>query len=83
MAVAKFDIPKGTVLDGEGGFWVYGNATPAKVSVEKHLLPLNFTEGKKVLRDIKAGEILSLNDVEYDPNCQTMQLREQMKKFLA
>ena len=56
VAVAKFDIPKGTVLDGEGGFWVYGNATPAKVSVEKHLLPLNFTEGKKVLRDIKAGE---------------------------
>jgi predicted homoserine dehydrogenase-like protein len=33
--------------------------------------------------DIEAGEILSLNDVEYDPNCQTMQLREQMKKFLA
>jgi len=82
VAVAKFDIPKGTVLDGEGGFWVYGNAVPAKTSVEKHLLPLNFSANKKVLRDIKAGEVVSLNDVEYDPNCQVMQLRERMKKFI-
>ena len=83
VAIAKFDIPKGTVLDGEGGFWVYGNVIPAKVSVEKGLLPLNFTEGKKVKRDIKAGEVVALADVEYDPNCTTMQIREQMKKFLV
>ena len=45
-------------------------------------MPLNFSANKKVLRDIKAGEVVSLNDVEYDPNCQVMQLRERMKKFV-
>ena len=77
-AVAKFDIPAGTVLDGEGGYYVYGEAVPAKRSVENGLLPLNFSAGKRVKRDIKAGEFLSLNDVEYDPNCLTMQVRREM-----
>ena len=79
-SVAKFDIPAGTILDGEGGYYVYGDAVPAKTSMEKKLLPLNFSAKKRVLRDIKAGEFLTLSDVEYDPNCLTMQMRREMEK---
>ena len=82
VAVAKFDIPAGAMLDGEGGYFVYGEAVPAKTSVEKGLLPLNFTGNKKVLRDIKAGEFLSYQDIEYDPNCLTMQIRKEMAEMV-
>ncbi|MBQ6117436.1 MAG: hypothetical protein IJL08_08990 [Oscillospiraceae bacterium] len=82
VSVAKFDIPAGTILDGEGGYYVYGEAIPARVSVEKGLLPLNFSAKKRVLRDIKAGEFLSYNDVEFDPDCLTMQLRREMKDLI-
>ena len=81
-AVAKFDIPAGTILDGEGGYYVYGEAVPAKISLEKNMLPLNFSANKKVLRDIKAGEFLSYSDVEYDPNCLTVQLRKEMAEMV-
>lgn len=78
VSVAKFDIPAGTILDGEGGYYVYGEAVPARTSVQKGLLPLNFSAKKRVLRDIKAGEFLTYQDVEFDPNCLTMQLRREM-----
>lgn len=83
VAIAKFDIPKGTMLDGEGGFWVYGNAIPAKVSMETKALPLNFSANKKTLRDIKAGEVISLNDVEYDPESTVMKVRAEMAKLIG
>ena len=81
VAVAKFDIPAGTILDGEGGYYVYGEAVPAKTSLVGNMLPLNFSANKKVLRDIKAGEFLSYSDVEYDPNCLTVQLRKEMAEM--
>lgn len=81
-AVAKFDLPAGTVLDGEGGYHVYGEAVPARTSMERKLLPLNFTANKRILRDIKAGEFLTLDDIEYDPHCLTMQMRKEMADLI-
>lgn len=81
-SVAKFDIPAGTILDGEGGYHVYGEAVPAKTSVAKGLLPLNFSAKKRVLRNIKAGEYLTYADVEFDPNCLTMQMRKEMAELI-
>ena len=69
-------------MDGEGGYYVYGEAVPAKTSVQNALLPLNFSANKRVLRDIKAGEFLTYNDVEYDQNCLTMQLRREMAELV-
>ena len=81
-AVAKFDLPAGTVLDGEGGYHVYGEAVPARTSMERKLLPLNFTANKRILRDIKAGEFLTLDDIEYDPRCLTMQMWKEMADLI-
>ena len=61
---------------------MYGTAVPARRSVDEGLLPLNFSANKRVLRDIKAGEFLRLSDVEYDPNCQTMQIRREMIEMI-
>jgi len=79
VTIAKFDIPAGTVLDGEGGYYVYGNVMPARQSVEKGCLPLGFSGDKKTLRDIKAGEVLTYDMVEYDPDCLTMRIRRELE----
>ncbi len=79
VSVAKCDIPKGTILDGEGGYYVYGEVLPAKTSVEKGCLPLGFSGNKKVLRDIKAGEILTYDAIEYDSSCLTMEIRRELE----
>src|SRR5690348_16434298 len=40
VATAKRDLNKGEVLDGEGGFCVWGRKTPAALSLEQGYLPL-------------------------------------------
>ena len=50
--------------------------------MERKLLPLNFTANKRILRDIKAGEFLTLDDIEYDPRCLTMQMRKEMADLI-
>lgn len=79
VSVAKCDIPAGTILDGEGGYFVYGNLMPAKLSVAKGCLPLGFSGHKKLLRDIKAGEVITYDAIEYDSNCLTMQIRRELE----
>jgi predicted homoserine dehydrogenase-like protein len=79
VSVAKFDIPADTVLDGEGGYYVYGKVIPAGLSVKNGCLPLGFSGGKKVKRDIRAGEIIPYEAVEYDENCLTMRIRRELE----
>ena len=40
VATAKKNLKKGEMLDGEGGFCVWGKQTPADRSLEEGLLPL-------------------------------------------
>ena len=40
-AIAKTDLDKGSMLDGEGGFTIYGGVRPAKFSVAKITFPLD------------------------------------------
>ena len=66
-ATAKRDLKKGEVLDGEGGFCVWGKQTPAQVSLDRGYFPLGLAQNVKLKRDIKEGERLTWSDVEYDP----------------
>lgn len=60
-AVAKRDLSAGDMLDGEGGYTVWGKAVPAAVAGD--VLPVGFAHGVRVTRDIKAGQLLSFQDV--------------------
>ena len=40
VATAKRDLKRGEMLDGEGGFCVWGKQTPADRSLDEGLLPL-------------------------------------------
>src|SRR6187551_770332 len=68
VATAKRDLKAGEMLDGEGGFCVWGKQTPASVSLERELLPLGLAHDVKLQRDIKQGDALKWSDVAYDSN---------------
>src|SRR5262245_27377552 len=51
-ATAKKALKKGEILDGEGGFTVWGRQTPADISVSEGYLPLGLAGGVPLLRDI-------------------------------
>ena len=79
VATAKRALKAGEMLDGEGGFCVWGKQTPAEVSLRDELLPLGLAHNVKLKRDIAEGGALKWADVAYDPNDGAVKARREME----
>ena len=63
VAAAKRPLKAGTVLDGEGGYTVYGLLERAEVARDERLVPVGLTRGAEVLRAIPQGGLITYDDV--------------------
>jgi predicted homoserine dehydrogenase-like protein len=79
VATAKRALKAGEVLDGEGGFCVWGRQTPANVSLDRELLPLGLAHNVKLKADIAEGQALQWSDVVYDPSDPAVKIRREME----
>jgi predicted homoserine dehydrogenase-like protein len=79
VATAKRHLKTGEMLDGEGGFCVWGKQTPADASLARELLPLGLAHNVKLKRDIAEGQALRWSDVIYDPNDSAVKVRREME----
>jgi predicted homoserine dehydrogenase-like protein len=79
VATAKKDLKTGEMLDGEGGYCVWGKQTPADRSLDDGLLPLGLAHNVKLKRDIAQGAAVKWDDVEYDPNDIAVKVRREME----
>lgn len=61
-SVAKRDLKAGEMLDGEGGYTVWGKALP--VSVAGEALPIGLAHGVRMVRDVAKGAVVRMADVE-------------------
>jgi predicted homoserine dehydrogenase-like protein len=68
VATAKRDLQAGEMLDGEGGYTVYGKLMPAKESLRLGGLPIGLAHKVKLLRPVKAGAPVLWQDVALDEN---------------
>lgn len=83
-AVAKRDLKAGEVLDGEGGYTVYGHLVPAARSKSRRLLPIGLAHGVRLTQDIPAGTALTEDDVTLDPDRLAVRIRREMcNRFAA
>ena len=79
VATAKRALKAGEMLDGEGGFCVWGKQQPAPVSLDAGLLPLGLAHNVKLKHDIPEGGMLKWTDVAYDPNDTAVKVRREME----
>ena len=79
VATAKRDLKAGEMLDGEGGFCVWGKQTPAATSLDQGYLPLGLASEVRLVADVAAGEKLRWRDVALDPNDPAVRLRRAME----
>jgi len=79
VATAKRALKKGEMLDGEGGYCVWGKQTPAARSLKEGLLPLGLAQGVALKRDIAAGASLQWSDVAYDASDFAVKARREME----
>jgi predicted homoserine dehydrogenase-like protein len=83
VAVAKRDLAPGDMLDGEGGYTVWGKLLPAAKSLAVKALPIGLAHGIKVTRPIRAGSVVSQDDVEELLDGQVMKLRQEAESLVG
>jgi predicted homoserine dehydrogenase-like protein len=83
VATAKRDLQPGEMLDGEGGYTVWGKLLPAEVSRKLGGLPLGLAHDIKVTRPVRQGQSLSWADVAIDTSTRAYQLRREMETHFA
>jgi predicted homoserine dehydrogenase-like protein len=83
VAVAKRDIKPGEILDGEGGYTVWGKLMPSDASVTARAVPIGLASEVTVTRPIKQGQVITLNDIDADTTAQAWQVRNKMLERFA
>ena len=79
VATAKRALKAGEMLDGEGGFCVWGKQTPAERSLAEGHLPLGLAHDVRLTADVAEGQRLRWSDVEIDPNDLAVRVRREME----
>jgi predicted homoserine dehydrogenase-like protein len=83
VAVAKRDLKPGDVLDGAGGYAVYGLAERYEVAREKRLLPFGFAYSGQLRRAVAKDQSLSWDDVEVERSGFLHELREEQDRLFG
>jgi predicted homoserine dehydrogenase-like protein len=83
VATAKRALARAEVLDGEGGFCVWGRQVSAERSLAEGHLPLGLAHGVTLKRDIAAGECLTWSDVAFDAADEAVRVRREMERMFA
>ena len=80
VAVDKRDLAAGEVLDGEGGYTVWGKLMPAESSVSRGLLPIGLGAGVTLKNPVAAGQAVRWQDVEIDESSEHVKFRREMEE---
>ena len=83
VATAKRDLAPGDVLDGEGGYTVYGKLMPAADSLALGGLPVGLTQGAKLKKAVKTDHPVLYSDIELDESSLGVRVRREMETMFG
>ena len=83
VATAKRALRAGEMLDGEGGYTVYGKLMPASRSLAEGALPIGLAHRVTLTRDVPAGAIVRWDDVAIDQSHGAARVRREMERMFA
>ncbi len=79
VATAKRGLESGEVLDGEGGYTVYGTLMPAAKSCRNGYLPIGLASGVTTKTHIANGQVIKFSDVEFNDTTLAYKFRREME----
>lgn len=83
VATAKRDLKVGEMLDGEGGYTVWGKLFQAGNSLALGGLPLGLAHQLKLVRAVGKGQSLTWADVAIDDSLPAYKLRREMEALFS
>jgi predicted homoserine dehydrogenase-like protein len=78
-AIAKRDLVAGEMLDGEGGYTVWGKLIPAAQSLAAGALPIGLAHRVRLKNDIAHGAVVRWRDVEVNASDDAIMTRRAME----
>lgn len=75
LAATKRSLKPGDLLDGGGGYTLYGLAEKANVARNENLLPLGLAENIHVAKKVPSDGVLTYDDVELNEDSFLLKLR--------
>jgi predicted homoserine dehydrogenase-like protein len=82
-AVAKRDLRGGEMLDGEGGYTVWGRLMPAQASLAAGALPIGLAHRVRLKNDVAHGAVVRWEDVDVDAGTDAVRTRRAMEQKFA
>ncbi len=79
VAIAKRNLNAGELLDGEGGYTVWGRLMPASESLRLGGLPIGLAHRVQLANSIGAGELVRWCDVIVDESSEAVKVRREME----
>jgi len=79
VATAKRGLEAGEVLDGEGGYTVYGTLMGAAKSCRNGYLPMGLASGVTLKTHIANGQAIKFSDVDIDETTLAFRFRREME----
>jgi len=73
-------LKPGDVLDGEGGYTVYGRLVRAQDSLEHGYLPMGLAGHAKLVRPVAKDAVVTYEDIEKDDGLFSYRLRRAMEE---
>ena len=83
VATAKRNLSAGEVLDGEGGYTVFGKLQPSATALRTRGLPIGLARNVTLLNDVPAGRPIGWSDVRYDAADPAVAVRREMEKTFS
>lgn len=82
LTVAKKDLASGEIIDGIGGYMVYGLIDLYGTTNKEKLLPIGLSQGCILKRCVKKAEPISYDDVDFPSDTLLLQLRKLQDKII-
>lgn len=83
IATTKKDLSVNEMLDGEGGYCVYGVLKPADMAIKQNLLPIGLANRVKLINDVAEGQCIRWSDIDYDSADPVIKFRREMEQNKA
>jgi predicted homoserine dehydrogenase-like protein len=82
VAAAKRTLRAGEMLDGEGGFTVYGKLLPASLSLSEGALPIGLAHGVRLTAAVAQHAVIRWADVTIDSTAPVVRVRREAEAEL-
>ncbi|MFA0816230.1 MAG: NAD(P)H-dependent oxidoreductase [Anaerofustis sp.] len=84
ITIAKRDLKAGELLDGIGGYCVYGSFERYEIAKKESCVPIGIiNKNTKVMKDVKKGQLVTYDCLSFDENSPVFKLRKEQEHLIG